>query len=419
MPGNPPGSRTQDQKVSDISKAREDREAREDRPEAEAARAPQSLPSPEAHRAARSRPVPGGQKMPPPRLVRIVERLRESVFRLHQKMMPPPVTMLEMITAGMVSQALQVAATLGIADALADGPHTPKEIARTVGADPDGVHRLLRALASYGVFRADRSGRYALTSLASTLRSDAQMSLRSIAMFTNAPEQREHWSYLLDAVRTGEPVMEKVRGVDVWTFFEKNEELADVFNDAMSDFSHFTLAPVTAAYDFTPFTSVVDVGGGQGAMLTAILARAPHTTGTVFDLSSAVAGAEDTLREAGLTGRGCVEAGSFLEHVPEGGDCYLLKNVLHNWPDEEVALILRNVRRAIAPGGRLLIIELIIPEGNGAHPGKLSDLDMLLLVGGRERTEAEFRTLLTTAGFQLARTVPTASPLSILEATPA
>ncbi|MFI0901275.1 methyltransferase [Streptomyces sp. NPDC020983] len=362
--------------------------------------------------------MPVAQKMPPPRLVRLVERLREGVFRLHQRMMPPPVTMLEMITAGMVSQAVQVAATLGIADVLAEGPLTPEEIARQVGADADGVRRLLRALASQGVFRADRSGRFALTPLASTLRSDAEMPMRSIAIFTNAPEQREHWSHLLDAVRTGEPVMEKVRGVDVWTFFEKNEELADVFNDAMTDFSNFTLAPVTAAYDFRPFTSVVDVGGGQGAMLAAILARAPRAEGVVFDLSSAVAGAADTLRNAGLADRARVEAGSFLERVPEGGDCYLLKNVLHNWPDEEVALILRNVRRAIAPGGRLLIIELIIPEGNGSHPGKLSDLDMLLLVGGRERTEAESRTLLANAGFRLDRVIQTASPLSVLEATP-
>lgn len=361
---------------------------------------------------------PGTEKMPPPWVVRVVEQLRERVLRMHRKMMPPPVTMLEMITAGMVSQAVQVAATLGIADVLAEGPRTPEEIAERVGAHPDGVNRLLRALASHGVFRADRSGRYALTPLAGTLRSDAQTPMRSIAMFTNAPEQREHWSYLLDAVRTGEPVMEKVRGVDVWTYFEKNDELAGVFNDAMTDFSNLTLAPVTAAYDFRPFARVVDVGGGQGAMLAAILARTPAATGVVFDLSSAAAGAQDTLRTAGVAGRATVETGSFLEQVPEGGDCYLLKNVIHNWPDEEVALILRNVRRAIAPGGRLLVIELVVPEGNGSHPGKLSDLDMLLLVGGRERTEAETRTLLTAAGFRLDRVVRTASPLSVLEASP-
>ncbi|MFI0943129.1 methyltransferase [Streptomyces sp. NPDC021020] len=398
--------------MSDIREAREAREGRPAPQVAQVAQVADTRPAPG------SRPVPALQKMPPPRLVRIVERLRESVFRLHQRMMPPPVTMLEMITAGMVSQAIQVTATLGIADALADGPRTPQEIARTVGASADGVNRLLRALASYGVFRVDRSGRFALTPLASTLRSDAQMPMRSIAMFTNSAEQREHWSYLLDAVRTGEPVMEKVRGVDVWTYFEKNEELAGVFNDAMTDFSNFTLAPVVAAYDFAACTSVVDVGGGQGAMLAAILARAPRAKGVVFDLSSAVAGAEDTLRAAGLADRGSVQAGSFLEQVPEGGDCYLLKNVLHNWPDKEVALILRNVRRAIAPGGRLLIIELVIPEGNGSHPGKLSDLDMLLLVGGRERTEAEARALLTQAGFRLDRVIPTASPLSVLEASP-
>ncbi|SHN05374.1 methyltransferase [Actinacidiphila paucisporea] len=358
------------------------------------------------------------QKMPPPRLVRIVERLRERVYRLHQRMMPASVTMLEMITAGMVSQAIQVAATLGIADVLAGGPRTAEEIAQQVGADPDGVNRLLRALAGYGVFRADPSGRYALTPLAGTLRSDAEMPMRSIAMFTNAPEQREHWSYLLDSVRTGEPVMEKVRGVDVWTYFENNEELVGVFNDAMTDFSNLTLAPVTAAYDFRRFGTIVDVGGGQGAMLAAILARTPRARGVVFDLSTAAAGAEDLLRGAGLAGRCTVESGSFLETVPSGGDCYLLKNVIHNWPDDEVVVILRNVRRAIAPAGRLLVIELIIPEGNGTHPGKLSDLDMMLLVGGRERTEADTRALLAKAGFRLDRVIQTASPLSILEASP-
>ncbi|WUH88938.1 acetylserotonin O-methyltransferase [Streptomyces sp. NBC_00433] len=358
------------------------------------------------------------QKMPPPRLVRTVERLRERVYRLHQRMMPASVTMLEMITAGMVSQAIQAAASLGIADVLAGGPRTAEEIAQQVGADPDGVNRLLRALAGYGVFRADRSGRYALTPLAGTLRSDAEMPMRSIAMFTNAPEQREHWSYLLESVRTGEPIMEKVRGVDVWTFFENNEDLAEVFNDAMTDFSNFTLAPITAAYDFNRFANIVDVGGGRGAMLAAILARTPHASGVVFDLSTAVSGAEDMLRATGIAGRCTVRSGSFLETVPGGGDCYLLKNVIHNWPDEEVVVILRNVREAIGPGGRVLVIELIIPEGNGSHPGKLADLDMMLLVGGRERTEADTRTLLDKAGFHLDRVIQTASPLSILEATP-
>lgn len=357
------------------------------------------------------------QKMPPVRLVRAVEWLRARVYGLHQKMMPAPVVMLELVHAGNTSQAIQVAASLGIADVLVDGPLTPEEIAAKVGANADGVNRLLRGLAGSGIFHADKSGRYRLTPLADTLRRDAEMPMRSIAMFTNSPEHREHWAHLSEAVRTGKPIIKNLRGMDVWTFFEQNEGANQVFNDAMSDFSNFTLAPILSAYDFNRFPTIVDVGGGQGAMLAAILRRTPQAKGIVYDLPT-VEGAEATLRAAGVLDRCTVEAGSALEKVPSGGDAYVLKNVIHNWPDAEVSTMLRNIRQAINPGGRLLIIELIIPEGNGAHPGKMGDLDMLLLVGGRERTVAESRTLLSDAGFRLDRVVQTASPLSILEATP-
>lgn len=356
--------------------------------------------------------------VPPARVVRLAEGVRERLGRLHRRMVPAPVAVLELITAGMISQALQVAAKLGIADVLAAGPLPPTEIARRVDANPDGVHRLLRALASQGVFRADGSGRYELTPMASALRSDADVSMRSFAMYVGSPEHREHWSHLLDSVRSGEPSIEKIRGMDAWAYFEQNKELAEIFNDAMTGFSDFAQAPMLAAYDFSRFGRIVDVGGGHGSLLAGILSQAPDAKGVLFDQPSVTQGADAALRTAGVQDRCAIESGSFFEKVPAGGDAYVMKNIIHDWADDKAQAILRNVRAAIAPHGRLLLVEMVLPENNSAHPGKFTDLEMLLLVGGRERTEDDYRALLANGGFRLERVVRTASPLCVLEAAP-
>jgi C-methyltransferase len=294
---------------------------------------------------------------------------RALLRRWHRRAAPPP--LLDLIQGHRVAQAIHVAARLGIADVLAAGPLTPGEIARRVEADPDGVRRLLRALAAHEVFAVRPDGRYELTPSAATLRSDHPDSVRSAALFSGGAQQWENWGTLLDAVRDGAPVVPSPRRGD--------EPVARP-------------EPVVAAYDFTGVTNVVEVGG-RGDLLAAVLRAAPHAHGTLHDVA--------------------------VGPLPAGADCYLLKNVVHDYPEEPALRILRGIRQAVAPHGRLLVVEAVLPEGNVPHPAKMADLEKLVTVGGRERTERDHRALLAQAGFELARILPTSSPLSILEAVPA
>ena len=349
----------------------------------------------------------GERRRRPQALLRAARAARGGVARLQRRMVPPPTAMLDLIHGHRVTQAVYVAARLGIADELTAGPLTPGEIARRVEADPDSIRRLLRALAALEVFAILPDGRFTLTPLADTLRSDHPRSMRSAALYWGAPQHWEHWGHLLEAVRGGRPVVPALRGTDVWTYLESEPEFAAAF-DAAKEVSAEP-AEVVDAYDFTGVQTVVDVGGGGAALLQAVLAAAPQARGVLYGRSGAVEVGE----------RCVVEEGSFFDRVPEGADCYLLKNVLHDWTEQRALQILGAVRRAIAPTGRLLLVEAVLPEGNVPHPGKLADLEMLLLVGGRERTERDYRALLALAGFELTRVVPTASPLSVVEAAPA
>ncbi|HEX4249453.1 MAG TPA: methyltransferase [Pseudonocardia sp.] len=357
-------------------------------------------------------------RVPPARIAQAGMAARDQVQRLHRRMAPAPVTLLEMIWGSMITQALYVAAKFGIADLLAAGPMTPEEIARRVDASPEGVFRLLRALASRGVFAVRPDGRFELTPLAEPLRSDAPVSMRSVALLWGSPEAWEHWSHLLDSVRTGEPTIPVVRGMDFWEFLASKPDFAAEFNSAMTTFSDLVKAPVLAAYDFSPFATIVDVAGGHGAMLAAILQRTPAAHGVLFDQPSVTAGAGDLLRAHGVESRCAVESGSFFDGVPAGGDAYIMKNIIHDWSDTDALAILRNIRKVIRPGGRLVLIEMVLPEGNSGHLGSVFDLEMLLDLGSRERTERDFRQLLATAGFELARVVPTASIACVVESKP-
>lgn len=359
----------------------------------------------------------GNGKAPPAGVVRVVDKVRDRVRAVHRRMVPPPVAMLELIMGSMVTQALYVAAKLGIADVLKDGPLPPKDIAERVGADPDAVNRLLRALASQGLFRGDGQ-RYELTSLGDVLRTDSEVSMRAMALMIGSPEHWEHWGHLLDSVRDGQEVVSKLRGMDLWEYLQHNKAFGTVFNEAMTSVSAFAKAPVLAVYDFSPFSKIVDVGGGHGSLLASILQRTPNAEGVLFDLPSVTAGAQQTLTAYGVRERCAVESGSFFETIPAGGDAYILKNIIHDWAEDKAQTILRNVRAAIEPAGRLLLIEFVVPDGNDAHPAKIVDLEMLLQVGGRERTEHEYRQFLARAGFRLDRVVHTASPLCVLESTP-
>lgn len=354
--------------------------------------------------------------VPPAALARIVERLRHRLYRLHQRLTPTPAAMLEMILAGWTSQAITAAAQLGVADALAKGPLPIDELATQVAADPDALSRLLRALISRGVFRHRRDGRYELNPLASALRSDAPGSMVWAARFYGSREQRERWTVLVDAIRSGTTVVPALRGKEAFDYFAEQPELAELFDRTMTSISELTDAPVVAGYDFSGYATIVDVGGGHGSLLAAILAATPESRGVLYDQPRVVASAANLLGGSRVGDRLQIAEGSFFDSVPGGGDAYVLKNVIHDWTDEKALEILRNVRAAAGLRAVVLLIEFVIPDHDREFPGKWVDLEMLLNLGARERTAGQYRDLLSQAGFHMTRVVHTAAPLSVVEA---
>jgi C-methyltransferase len=355
-------------------------------------------------------------RVPPARAARIVERVRHYLYRLSQRLVPAPAAMMEMIIATWASQAITVVAELGVADALADGPLTIDELAARVGADADALRRLLRALIGRGVFRHRHDGRYELNSLASTLRSDAPASMAWAAQFYGSREQRERWTLLVDSIRSGRSVVPALHGKESFDYFAEYPEHAELFNRTMTSISELTDASVAAGYDFSAYPTIVDVGGGHGPLLATILAAAPDSRGVLYDLPVVVSAAPDLLYKHDVADRVRIESGSFFDSGPGGGDVYLLKNIIHDWPDEKAVQILRNVRAAAGPQATVLLVELVIPDHDRDFAGKWADLEMLLNLAARERTAGEYRNLLSQAGFRMTRVVQTASPLSLVEA---
>jgi SAM-dependent methyltransferase len=241
--------------------------------------------------------------------------------------------------------------------------------------------------------------------------------MAGMARWVGSPQHREHWSHLTDAIRTGNPVLPELRGKPAFEYLADQAELGGIFNSAMTNVSEFATVPLTAAYDFSAFGTIVDVGGGHGRLLAAILETAPNSRGVLFDLPEVVAGAPKLLREYGVDDRVRIEEGSFFDSAPEGGDAYVLKNVIHDWPEEDAVRILKTVRTAARTGARLLLCEFVIPDHDRDFHGKWVDIEMLVVAGARERTAGEYGRLFDQAGFRLNRVVDTVSPLSIVEAT--
>jgi hypothetical protein len=351
-------------------------------------------------------------------IVRAVEGVRSFLHRIDQKMVPAPVFMLEMITASWMTQAIYAAAKLGIADELTAGPLTADDLAGRVGADSDGLRRLLRLLASRSILARRKDGRYELTALGAALRTDAPVSMRAFALMVGCPEHWEHWGMLANSVTTGAESVTALRGMGVFDYMETNAELAAVFNDAMTTVSEMSISPILAAYDFSVFDTIADVGGGHGRLLAAILRQAPHAKGILFDLASVTAGAAPLMVKHGVADRVTIESGSYFDTVPGGADAYVLKHVVESFDDAKALRILQNIRGRIPAHGRVLLIEVVVPENDSPHFGKLLDMEMLVSVGGRERTAAEYADLLRRGGFTPRRVVPTASPVSVIEAEP-
>jgi len=363
--------------------------------------------------------VPKTPKPPPPWLIDGVSRVREGLGLLHRSTVPPKVALLEIAQGAWLSQALYVAIKLGIPNALASAPMSANDVARKVDSDEGATFRLMRALASNGILKQRGDGRFALTRIGKELRTDAPDTMAPMVELIGTPEHREHWTSLLHSVRTGATAADEVRGMPIFEFFEDSPEYGRVFNRAMTGVSSMVIESLSAAYDFSDRKLIVDVGGGHGALLAAVLTNAPQANGVLFDQPSVIDGAGAPLKAAGVESRCTLTSGSFFESVPEGGDAYLLKAIIHDWTDDQSITILRNIRSVIAPTGKLLLLELVLPEGTPPHPGMLLDLEMLVQTGGRERTASEYEKLLARAGFRQTRVVPTAGPMSVVEAVPA
>lgn len=314
------------------------------------------------------------------------------------------------------ARALHLAAELGVADLLASGPLDVTALAAATSTRPDPMHRLLRALASAGVFAEIRPGTFELTPLGQPLRTDHPRSVRSYLRFGD--EVARAFDGAAHSLRTGEAGFDVTFGESFFGWLRNHPERAGLFDAAMSELGVPEDAAIVAAYDFAGVRSIVDVGGGRGTLLRSILLAHPAISGVLFDQAAVLATARELIDKAGLTQRCTLESGDFFAQVPSGADVYLLKSVIHDWPDDQAVTILANCRRAMASDGRLLLAERLIPPGDDPHPSKLMDLAMLILLGGKERTTDEYAILLTAAGFGVRRVVSTASAMTIIEAVP-
>jgi hypothetical protein len=317
-----------------------------------------------------------------------------------------------------ISMAVSVAAKLRVADKLADGPKSVADLARETNTHAPSLYRLLRALAGTGVFAEDADGRFRLTPTAEYLRTGVPGSLRGVADYIGSDWSWRPWGQLLDSVRTGETAFDRVFGEPCFDYLAKHPEDSAVFNEGMTGFSSSVAPAVAEAYDFSKFGTIVDVGGGHGVLLTTILKAHPKVRGVVYDASHVAEGAKEPIRAAGLADRCRIEGGDFFKTVPAGGDAYLMKHIIHDWPDDKATTILKNCRQAVSPGGKLLLVEIVIKPGNEPDIGKIIDLEMLVLPSGRERTEAEYAKLFAGAGWKLTRVVPTNSPMQVIEGEP-
>ncbi len=328
---------------------------------------------------------------------------------------PPSAQLMDMIFAFALSRSISVAAQFGIADQLKDGPKSADELAAALGLHARSLYRMMRALAGAGVFSEDADRRFSLTPLSDLLRSDAPESLRAFATFIAGDVNFTTWAKLPYSIQTGQRAFDHVHGDFYFDWIAQNQAEGKVFNDAMTSMSMGAGAAVLAGYDFTGINKLVDVGGGHGLLLAAVLQQYPQMKGVLCDAPSVVAEAGALLEESGVADR-CETVGvNFFETVPAGGDAYIMKHIIHDWSDDECVTILNLCHAAMTDNGKVLIAEMVLPERNAPGVSKLLDLEMLQFMTGCERTAEEYRLLLDRAGFKLTRIVPTPSPYSVIE----
>jgi hypothetical protein len=332
---------------------------------------------------------------------------------------PHPSDILMQIGFGFAaSAALNVVARLGIADLLAKGPQSTKELAKAVQVKEDFLYRVMRTLASLGVFKEVSLRQFALTPISEELKTDQPGSMRDAICFLADPWHFKMYQHLLEVMKTGKTGSEVDSGENCWAALAKDKEEDVRFNAAMTSLSARMMPAILEAYDFSYINTLVDVAGGHGFVLTSILKKHPKMQGIVMDQAHVVAGAKQRIKQLELEKRANAEAGDFFKAVPKGGDAYIMKHIIHDWDDEKSIAILKNIHVALAgvDKGQVILLEGVVPPGNDPHPSKFMDIEMMVLPGGLERTEAEFRTLFNKAGFELKQIVPTKSPLSVIVA---
>lgn len=336
--------------------------------------------------------------------------------------LPPPIVLYQIGTAHYLSQALYVAAKLGIADHLEGAPRSADELARAVGAHAPSLRRVMRLLVTAEVFSEDDEGRFGLTPLGACLRSGPG-SFRAMVQLFAGPAQWKTWGDLIGSVRTGEPAFERVFGMGAFEYFASHPDEAAVFDEAMSSFTATSARALASAWDFSSVRTMIDVGGGDGALAVGVLEAHPHLAATVLDLPRVARAAEARLTSASpsVAARAAFVAGDFFESVPSGLDVYVLKHVIHDWDDERATKILSNVRRAMGPSAKVLLFEGVYPArvDAAARGAAANDCNMLVATGGRQRSEQEFRALYAASGLRLTRILPTAAPSLVIEGEPA
>jgi ubiquinone/menaquinone biosynthesis C-methylase UbiE len=332
---------------------------------------------------------------------------------------PAQVQMMQLLYGSLVTHLITVVAELGVADLMADQPCPVEDLAGATGAKPDALYRALRMLASYGVFTEVTPRTFGLTQLGDTLRTGVPGSLRAFARYCGLAERQHALVELAYSVRTGLPAFDHVHGTNWWSYLTANPQHNALFNDAMGYLARQLHAATIETYDLSNVRRLVDVGGGHGHLVSTIIRRYPSINAVVFDQPHVVAGAEEVLTEAGIGDRVEFVGGDFFDSVPTNADAYVLSMILHDWSDTEAVAILRNVRQAMDPAGKILVIDAVIPDGDNAHFGKMLDIIMLACHTGRERTEAEFTSLFEAAGLRHFETRITSSPTSVIVAVPA
>jgi hypothetical protein len=336
-----------------------------------------------------------------------------------QNQIPAPAQMLQIITNFWTTRAVYVVAKLGIADLLKSGPKTAEELAESTGTHAPSLYRILRALASTGMFASETERRFGLTPLSELLVTDAPGSMRWFVVSELGQEHYPAWGNVMHSVKTGEIAFDDHFGMDIWRYFQRNADDAAVFNDSMSTMTAVVNEQITSLYDFSRFNKIVDIGGGHGGLITSILKANPQAFGVLFDAEQVIAGARPKLEAAGIGDRCATMAGDFFKAVPAGGELYIMKWIIHDWDDERAIRILRNCRSQMPPDGRVIIVDTVVPEGNEADFSKFFDLNMMVMTGGKERTAKEFDQLLAAAGFRFLRVIPTDTPTSMVEGQPA